>query len=153
MPLILSTFDTGLTTALTARLRAYLDGLGDDCQATVVEQATADVQQLPLVVVSATELEEMVYQSGHYRCGVEVGVRVDMDTGGADQFKKLSGAVLDALQQTDLIAQLNAVRDEYNRALCVVQGLVLEQARLEDIGDRQWRRVYSLNVFGHAPLT
>ena len=108
-------------------------------------------QVSPLVVVSPTELEEMVYQSGHYRVAVEVTVKVDMDSGSGGQFLLLSGAVLDCLQQTDLVAQLNAVQDATGRALCVVQGLVLEQSRLEDVGDRQWRRVYSLNVFGFNP--
>jgi hypothetical protein len=151
MPLVLNTFDTGVATALQERLRGYLVGLGDECRATVVGQFETEAQVSPLVVVSPTELEEMVYQSGHYRVAVEVTVKVDMDSGSGGQFLLLSGAVLDCLQQTDLVAQLNAVQDATGRALCVVQGLVLEQSRLEDIGDRQWRRVYSLNVFGFNP--
>lgn len=153
MPLVLNTFDSGVTLALVDRLSSYLRGLGDDMTATVVPQETADVQQLPLVVVSATELEEVIFQSGVYRVAIDIGIRVDMDAGSPDQLRKLTGAVLDCLQQDDLPAQLSAVVDEFGRALCVVQGTVLEQSRLEDIGDRQWRRVVSVNVFGSAPLT
>ena len=148
MALVLNQFDTGLSTALVTVLRDYLEGLGDDMRATVVEQATQDVQQMPLVVVSTTELEEVVYQAAVYRCAVEIGVRVDMDSGSPGQLNKLSGAVLDALQQTNLITLLNACKDETGATLCVVKGIVLELSRLEDIGTRQWRRVFSLNVYG-----
>jgi hypothetical protein len=120
----------------------------------VVEQTSKEVQERRMVQVSATELEEVVYQSGHYRAGLEITVKVDAkeeNAGGGQQFKALSSAVLDALQQEDLITQLNAVTDETGRALCVVQGIVLEQSRLEDIGDWMLRRVYSLNVYGFNP--
>ena len=150
--LVRSTFDSGVTLALVDRIASYLRGLGDDVNAKVVPQEIADVQELPLVVVSATELEEVVYQSGTYRVGMEIGIRVDMDAGNPDQLRQITGGVLDALQQTDLVAQLTAVVDEYGRVLCVVNGLVLEQSRLEDVGDRVWRRVISMDVFGHAPL-
>ena len=148
MPLISNAFDTGVVTALCGAIRGYLSALGVSDMPAVVEQATTGVQALPLVVVSATELEEMVYQTGNYRVAVEVGLRVDMDAGGSEQLRLLSGALLDCLQQVDLVAQLNALKDDTGRVLCIVQGLVLEQSRLEDIGDRQWRRVYALNVFG-----
>ena len=153
MPLTRSTFDTGVVTALVDRLRAYLDGLGDDCRAKVVAQWEPDVQEMPLVVVSPSEMEEVVYQSGHYRVAVEVMLKVDANTGGSESFLRLSGALLDALQQDDLAAQLTAVLDATGRAYCVVQGLVLEQSRLEDVADWQLRRVYSLNLFGCAPLS
>lgn len=151
MPLVLNQFDSGVTTAIVERLRAYLAALGEEYSAKVVEQTSGDVQQAPLVVVSATELEESVYQSGHYRVGLEITVKVDANTGGSQQFKALSGAVLDALQQEDLITQLNAVADETGRALCVVQGITLEQSRIEDVGDWLLRRVYSLNAYGFNP--
>lgn len=151
MPTIYNQFDTGASAALVDRLRVYLWALGDSCQVKVVGQSEKQVQEKTLVVVSATELEEVIYQSGHYRAAVEVTVKVDMDTGTEEQFVALSGGVLDALQQVDLVAQLNAVKDETGRALCVVQGLVLNQSRLEDIGERQWRRVYALDVFGFNP--
>jgi hypothetical protein len=151
MPLVLNQFDSGATTAIVERLRAYLAALGAEYTADVVTQTSPDTQKLPLVAVSPTELEEMVYGSGHYRAGVEVTVKVDVNNGGETQFRALSGAVLDALQQTDLVAQLNAVTDETGRALCVVQSLVLEQSRIEDVGDWMLRRVYSLNLYGFNP--
>ena len=150
MPLTRSTFDTGVVTALVDRIRAYLEGLGDDCRAKVVAQWEPDVQELPLVVVSCTELEEVVYQSGHYRVALDVTLKANPAMEG---FLSLSGALLDALQQVDLTAQLNAVLDPTGRAYCVVQGIVLEQSRLEDVADWQLRRVYALNLFGHAPLS
>jgi hypothetical protein len=154
MPLTFNTFDSGVTTALVDRLRSYLGGLGAEYAGKVVEQTSPDVQSVPLVVVSPTELEEMVYQAAVYRVGLEITVKVDGKLEGGDvMFKNLSAAVVDCLQQEDLIAQLNAVKDETGRALCIVQGVVLEQSRLEDIGDWLLRRVYSLNVFGCAPLS
>jgi tRNA A58 N-methylase Trm61 len=96
-------------------------------------------------------MTEEVYQSGIYRLGVEVIIRVDQDAGNPDQLLHLSAAVLDFLQQVDLISQLNSVMDENGRALCYVQLIIIEQSRLEDIGDRQWRRVYALTVLGCMP--
>jgi hypothetical protein len=154
MPLTLNQFDSGVTTAIVERLRAYLAALGEEYSAKVVEQTSEEVQERRMVQVSATELEESVYQSGHYRAGIEVTVKVDAkeeNAGGPAQFKALSAAVLDALQQTDLETQLNAVTDETGRALCVVQGITLEQSRIEDVGDWMLRRTYTLNVYGFNP--
>jgi hypothetical protein len=95
----------------------------------------------------------MVYQAAVYRVGLEITVKASGKAeDGAAMFRGLSAAVVDCLQQEDLVAQLNAVKDETGRALCVVQGVVLEQSRLEDIGDWVFRRVYTLNVFGCAPV-
>lgn len=148
MPLVLSTFDSGVVAGLVGLLRGYLEALGVEKMPAVVSQEEKIPQTLPLVVVSVTELEEFIYQSGNYRCGVEVGVRVDMDTGTPEQLRTLSAGVLDCLQQDDLIAQLNALKDDAGRPLCYVQLVVLNQSRMEDIGDRQWRRVFALDVFG-----
>jgi hypothetical protein len=150
MPILFNQFDSGVTTALIARLLAYLETLPLDIRARVVNQYEQDVQSLPLIVVSQTELEEVVYQSGNYRVALDVSVRVDMDSGNPAQFTNLSAAVLDALQQDDLIAQLNAETDAAGSKLCIVKGIVLEQSRLEEVGERQWRRVYALNVYGCA---
>lgn len=151
MPLIYNTFDSAACLALADRLDAYLHGLGDEMVAKVVTQESKEVKGNPLVVVSCTELEEVVYQTGHYRAGLEVTVKVDADAGSPDQIRRLTGAVLDCLQQTDLISQMNSVQDETGRALVVVQLVVLNQSRMEDVGDRQWRRVIAFDVFGFNP--
>lgn len=154
MPTVLNTFDTGVASALIDRLRAYLDGLGEEYRCNVVGKDSDEVQRAVLVAVSPTELEEVVYSSGHYRVAVDVTVKVDAtedNEGGAQRHAALSGAVLDALQQSDLATQLNGVTDATGRALCVVQGIVLEQSRLEDVGDWQLRRTYALSLFGFNP--
>jgi len=153
MPLVYSTFDSGLIAALVRLCDAYLKNLGDDFSSDVVNQMEVQTMRYPLVIVSPTEIEEMVYQSGHYRVGVEFSINVDMDIGSPQQMENLAGAVLDFLQQTDLIQQLNTVTDDTGRALCVVQLVTIEQSRLEDIGDRKWRRVLVVDFLGHAPLS
>jgi hypothetical protein len=152
MPQTLSTFDSGAAEAIVERITAYFEGLDEENRAPVFPQNPDTVKVAPAVIVSQTELEEIVYQSGHYRVGFDITVQVDASNGGGAVFKALSAATLDALQQSDLVAQLNSVKDETGRALCVVQGIVLEQSRIEDLGDWMIRRTYSVNLYGHAPL-
>ena len=150
--LIYNTFDSGLAACHVELLRNYLGVIGGlVANVTVVPQEETQPQQLPLVVVSATEQNEAVFQTGIYEVTVEFSVRVDMDAGGADQLRTLSSAVLDYLQQTDLKTQLTAVRDPENNALATVKLLVLGSARLEEIGDRQWGRVFIQKAFGYTP--
>lgn len=148
--LIHNTFDSGVTTAFAGLLQDWLRGLGQS--ATVVEQATKDVQVAQEVVVSCTELEEVVYQSGTYRAGMELTVKVDRTTGTVQQFRDLGAATLDFLQLDDLAAQLTAQRDATNRGYCVVAGTVINQSRMEDVGDDTWRKVFVVDVFGCNPL-
>lgn len=146
-----NTFDTGVVTALRGAVAAYLRRLGGPTDVPVLEQAQTEPQAASSVTVSATESEEMVLGSGHMRVGLDVMLRVDQDTGSPELLRDLSQAVADALQQDDLVAQLTAYRDETDRPVCVVQGIFPGTSRLEDIGDRQWRRVYTLEVFGFSP--
>ena len=137
--LLHNTFDSGVTTAIVSLLGDWLRGLG--ISASVREQATKDVQVAQEVVVSCTEIEEVVYQSGTYRVAMELTVKVDRTTGTVQQFRDLGAATLDLLQRTDLIASLNALKDATGRGLCVVDGTVINQSRMEDVGDDTWRKV------------
>lgn len=149
---IFNTFDSGLELAIVSKLGTYLTALSFSPAPRVVAGRTTAVQDLPAVVVAATELEEVVYQSGVYRCAIDLEVRIDMDgTNAVALCRTLPAAVLDFIQQTDLASQLSGVVDGDGNKYVSIKGIVPNIAQLNDVGDRRWSKRFAVDFFGFAP--
>ena len=169
-----NTFADNLAPAFAAVIRNWFNAHLDFAEAVSIVDISGDVDQyppqepgtsdlnpasmlvvnLPRVVIVPGDGEEAIYQSGNMRIPVEIQCKADLDTGGYPQAKALFTATLDAVQQADLITQLNAATDINNNQLVGVQGIVITGVRLNETGDRMFVKTITVDCFGYSvPIT
>lgn len=100
------------------------------------------VETLPCLIVSTSDFEEAIYQTGIYQGNINLTVKTDIDRQTASESAALFASLVDVLQLDDLKDLMN------NTGKITVQGLVLGPAKTDEVDDRRWIKSISLQVFG-----
>jgi hypothetical protein len=148
MAAAINSFEELCVDSLVGLLEDFLSAQGSTSE--VVPGQETDTETSPRVVVSATSALEAVYQSGNYDLTVEFSARVNVDAtdstseGNPDSIGQLFGHVMDFLQQPSLQQQLT----ETGKVL--IQGIVIEDQKLDLVDDRRWWKTVNVRFFGFA---
>jgi len=149
MPPTTNSFEEHLVKELVKLMEAFLlDNYGS--VAEVLPGQEKDVEVSPRVVVSATSMIEAIFNTGIYEATVEFTARINLDAEGAtdqsnaDSIGELYGAIMDFVQQPELKQQLIAT------GKLRIQGIVLEDARLDTVDDRRWWKGCNVKFYGYA---
>lgn len=139
---VVNIFEHNLETNMMSLINSHLESLSTT--AHIVRGETGDTQILPLIIVHAVDSLEAVFQSGIYQVKLTVTVKEDLDSGSPAHSSQLFGAVVDVLQQTDIITLMNNLGGLY------LKGSVLLDQSLEEVGDRMWVKSVSVDFFGFS---
>jgi hypothetical protein len=127
--------------AILQVLQASMTGL----PATTWAQADdATVEIFPRVIASLQHAEEAIYQTGNYQMTIQITCKEALYTGTPAADMATYAKVLDVLQNKGLVTLLN------NTGYMTIQGIVLGEQALEEVGERQWIKRVDCDFFGFA---
>lgn len=138
----INVFEDRVETGLIAILQEVFTRQGVRCRLTRGESDSK--KTYPLCTVSSSDGEEAIFQTAIWRLTVEVIVECDVDTSALADSAAIFGAVLDVLQDRDLILKLEAA------GRVKVKGFVFGTQRVNELGDRLWSKTATADVFGYC---
>jgi len=171
MSIIYNTFEENCETAFMQILNSYLKVNYKDYGILNIVNTSGDIDiyqsieetepletvnslilNLPRIICSSKSSVEEIYQSGIYRVSIQFIIKCNLDgNGDYTQAKALYSSVLDALQQVNLIEQLNNTYDNDNNSLVTIKGLILEERRLNEVEERRFVKIIDMDVIGFSP--